>query len=97
MFGHIVTDADKGVFLHLCVDMFMCKDRLRMDGGGILTLFNIDCAVDERDRLYRTKLVAADIAQLFAATQLSFLRRKPVAVDRRCCSSTDRLYESETL
>src|SRR5262249_20756994 len=96
MFGHIVTDADECVFLHLCLDVLMREHRLRMDGGAVLALFNIDRAVDERDRLARTKSVAAEVAQLFAAAQFCLLWWKAVAMDRRFCSSANRFHESET-
>ena len=54
-----------------------------MEAGGVLPLLDVDGAVLERDRLDLAELGAAEIAQILAAANLGFLRRKAVAMDRR--------------
>ena len=55
----------------------------------VLAFLDLDPALVERDRVEGAKLVTAAIAQVFAAAQFRFLRRKGIAVDRRFCCAAE--------
>ena len=58
------------------------EDGLRVGRDAVLPLPDVNRAVVKGNRLDLTEFVSAHV-EIFAATELGFLRRKPVTVNRR--------------
>ncbi len=63
----------------------MGEHCLRVYVGADLALLDVHGPVFERYRFDLAQMVAAEIAQLFTASQFGFLWQKAIAVDRRFC------------
>ncbi|WP_245265906.1 hypothetical protein [Bradyrhizobium japonicum] len=79
----MLADLKDCVGKDLIVDECVGENRLRMNAGRILPLFDVDGSLIKRNCHYRPKLITTYALEVGVDPNIRFLSRKPVAVDWR--------------